>query len=484
MPNGDRPGDLTQGPICYAESEDGLRWVKPNLGQVEFRGSRANNAILLPDAKIEGVQVLRDDDDPDPKRRYKMVYNPHDGNDWTIRTATSPDGVRWTARPDFAMTWFVEQASFIRHGDFWIVHGQPHDYGEGGGRRGRQGYAWLSPDFSRWLTAAAEAFTLPEPANHSDRGPKKPYDQVHLGVGAASLGTVAVGLYGVWHHRGWGEGGTSCDLGLVVSNDGIHFREPVKRHVFISQHDSPVTPVPGKNYPTILCQANGILNVGDETRIYHGRWRNATYGADYYGEIALASLPRDRWGALGLVPGAEEGEVWSAPVVVPAGDCGLRSTARARAGMRVDIADARFSPLARFSAAAAGSVAADGLESAVTWPGGGLGDSRGAPVRLRVRMRKESGVEPRLYAVYLRGYRGTERKLRTVEANLGFDPDDGEAGGRSRDGFGIAKTIELAIAQVDREAHGLSGEASDAFCSAPRRPASGRNRPQGGKLLR
>jgi hypothetical protein len=31
------------------------------------------------------------------------------------------------------------------------------------------------------------------------------------------------------------------------------------------QQDSPVTPVAGKNYPTILCQANGILNVGDET---------------------------------------------------------------------------------------------------------------------------------------------------------------------------------------------------------------------------
>jgi hypothetical protein len=287
--HGDGPGDLTQGPVCYAESHDGVHWVKPNLGQVEFRGSRANNAIRLPDAKIEGVEVLRDETDPDPKQRYKMVYNPHDGNDWTIRTATSPDGIRWTANPDFAMTWFVEQASFIRHGGLWIIHGQPHDYGEGGGKRGRQGYAWVSADFSRWLRAAAEAFTLPEPTNHNERGSNKPYEQVHLGVGAASFGTVAVGLYGAWHHRGWGEGGTTCDLGLVVSNDGIHFREPVKGHVYISQQDSPVTPVEGKNYPTILCQANGILNVGEETRIYHGRWRNAPYGPDYYGEIAVGA---------------------------------------------------------------------------------------------------------------------------------------------------------------------------------------------------
>ena len=48
-----------------------------------------------------------------------------------------------------------------------------------------------------------------------------------------------------------------------------------KGHVYIGGHDSPVTPAPGKDYPTILCQGHGILNVGDETRIYHGRWRNA-----------------------------------------------------------------------------------------------------------------------------------------------------------------------------------------------------------------
>src|SRR5213593_923488 len=42
---GDKPSALKEGPICYAESQDGIRWVKPNLGQVDIRGSRANNAI-------------------------------------------------------------------------------------------------------------------------------------------------------------------------------------------------------------------------------------------------------------------------------------------------------------------------------------------------------------------------------------------------------------------------------------------------------
>src|SRR5690606_21056757 len=84
--------DILQGPVCYAESQDGITWTKPALGQVNYKGSLRNNAILLPEDNIEGVHVIRDDDDPDPKRRYKMAYNPRVDGAYTIQTATSPDG--------------------------------------------------------------------------------------------------------------------------------------------------------------------------------------------------------------------------------------------------------------------------------------------------------------------------------------------------------------------------------------------------------
>ena len=68
-------------------------------------------------------------------------------------------------------------------------------------------------------------------------------------VGVTGDYHVVVGLYGLWHNypgdrsrnvpASWfGHEKTSCDLGLVVSNDGIHFREPVKGHVYISRVDS------------------------------------------------------------------------------------------------------------------------------------------------------------------------------------------------------------------------------------------------------
>jgi len=65
---------IHEGPVCYAESADGLHWTKPKLGQVEHNGGSDNNAIALPAKETDGVSIIREDDDPDPSRRYKMVY--------------------------------------------------------------------------------------------------------------------------------------------------------------------------------------------------------------------------------------------------------------------------------------------------------------------------------------------------------------------------------------------------------------------------
>jgi hypothetical protein len=236
----------------------------------------------------------------------------------------------------------------------------------------------------------------------------KPYDQVHLGTAAVSYGNVLVGIYGFWHARpqpgDWfGEGTTSGDFGLTISHDGLQFHEPVKGCVYLSGEDSPVTPVPSKSLPTILCQANGVLNVGDETRIYHGRWRNGpVVGGDYYAEVALATLPRDRWGALGLFPAKEEGTVCSTPITLPVGGCELHLNAEGAAGISVEILDEKFQHLPAFSGANSGKASgSDGFETPLRWKGHSLAELRGQTVRLRIRLRADGKISPRLFAIYL-----------------------------------------------------------------------------------
>ena len=416
---------LYAGPICYAESDDGITWTKPALGQVLFKGSRANNALAIPHVLIGAANVIKEPDDPDPARRYKMVYQffpdqsdpiiEEYGSRPTIALAVSPDGLRWNVTAIPFKDQFVEQSSFIKHNGLYIVHYQVMDswagwFAEGGTRCGRTGVARVTYDWDSWPDVVSEAFALAEPEDRGIRGMNGAYDQVHLGVGAASFGNVCVGLYGLWHNaensRSFGE--ISGDFGLLVSNDGIRFREPVKGHRFLRREDSLATAVPGYDFNTVLCQANGILNVGDETRIYHGRWRNVGgHAVDdvlkyYSAEVGLATLPRDRWGALVLNPDANEGSVWTAPLTLLA-DAKLSLNADGAAGMRVEVADERFNPLPAFSGASAGMLSeAKGLDCPVHWQEAPLAQLHGQAVTFRVTLARSDEVDPRLFAIYLR----------------------------------------------------------------------------------
>lgn len=425
---------IFQGPICYAESDDGIVWRKPAIGQVRFKGGVDNNALDLPHTVVSGAAVIRDEADPDPARRYKMVYQyfpdqtvppiPEYGGLPSIACAVSPDGLAWTVTALPFVDQFVEHCSLLRHGGRYIIHSQVFPGSpasgactEGGHAGGRSGIARSTHDFDRWPDSWQWAFALPEPADPADRGtgieggrPREGFPQVHLGVGAASFGAACVGVYGVWHDR-VNFADIACDLGLVVSNDGVRFREvsATPGRPFIHRDASPATPAAGRRLNTILCQGNGILTVGDEIRIYHGRWRNAgveagDIAAHYHAEVALATLPRDRWGGLGLNPGAGRGSLGSAPVVVPAGGAEILLNADAAASMTVDLLDDRGVPLPGFSGADAGRPAGDGgLDCRVAWPRGDLAALAGTPVRVAVNLRQPAaGPAPRVYAITIR----------------------------------------------------------------------------------
>jgi len=243
--------------------------------------------------------------------------------------------------------------------------------------------------------------------------------QVHVGVGPVSYGNAMVGLYCQFHARpnaigaaqpgsggngDWfGVGTTYGDFGLVVSNDGQHFHEVVEGYVFLDRRRSKAGLDPDVRTEEILTPAgNSILNVGDETWIYHGRWMNTENYRDYFSDIALATLPRDRWGALGLYPHATEGAVWSAPLTLGRAGGKLTLNAEGADGMRVEIADQNFRLMPEFSGENAGVASvARGLDCAVAWPKASLDSLVGRKVRLLIHLKKGGQAEPRLFAAYL-----------------------------------------------------------------------------------
>jgi len=112
----------------------------------------------------------------------------------------------------------------------------------------------------------------------------------------------------------------------------------------------------------------------------------------------MATLPRDRWGALGLNPGVETGTICSAPVTLPARGGALHLNADGVAGLVVDLLDERFNPMPGFAGGTAGGP--DGLACPVRWAGHALAELGGKTVRLRVQLTR-GNPEPRLFALSL-----------------------------------------------------------------------------------
>ncbi|MEW6751612.1 MAG: hypothetical protein AB1505_11640, partial [Candidatus Latescibacterota bacterium] len=75
--------------VCYAESTDGINWERPELGLVEFGGSRRNNRVAGPC----GVPFL------DPRGAATARFVSLVEHQRQLYLSVSRDGLRWTRRP-------------------------------------------------------------------------------------------------------------------------------------------------------------------------------------------------------------------------------------------------------------------------------------------------------------------------------------------------------------------------------------------------
>jgi hypothetical protein len=98
-------------PLCYAESDDGIHWRRPNLGLNEFRGSKDNNIVILngmiPGVDLDaGAAAVFKDGNPaaTADARYKAIVHSRSPKRGLL-VLKSPDGVRWSLlHPEVVIT--------------------------------------------------------------------------------------------------------------------------------------------------------------------------------------------------------------------------------------------------------------------------------------------------------------------------------------------------------------------------------------------
>ena len=303
---------------CYAVSRDGVRWEKPKLGLVEYNGSRDNNVVDVFGGRcvVWSAPVIHDPEDPDPARRFKMVIESGVLYGKRMGVAYSPDGLTWTESPDNPVGPGVSHSGLIKYNGCYYVNGQDGDRTHSGTSRKLVTHA--SYDFEHWTEASCLGMRREGIPPRPVLSESNTREEVHRGAGLWDRGNVIIGVYDMLHGHPSGESHlTTTDLGLVVSNDGLYYREPIP--------DFRLVPAYAELQVTLgigpfLKHAQAMCNVKDLTMCWYEAW--------YDGDIRLATWPRDR---LGFFRTYRES---SAPTVTVAEPEGLRDRRVAAFGGR------------------------------------------------------------------------------------------------------------------------------------------------------
>lgn len=98
----DRHTEANPMTVCYAESRDGVNWIRPNLGLVEFRGSKDNNIMWMGQEALAFAPFLDTNPATPPSERYKATAaGLIPGRKlYALIGFTSPDGLHWTKLAD------------------------------------------------------------------------------------------------------------------------------------------------------------------------------------------------------------------------------------------------------------------------------------------------------------------------------------------------------------------------------------------------
>jgi len=136
--------------VCYATSRDGIHWEKPELGLIDFNGSKKNNIVI---EFNHGVTVIKDLHETDPAKRYKAIHPESEGS----AVWFSSDGIHWGEKIDIGpmddgdtnncVWWDPDLKKYVIITRHWGGANTPGRYGGGGHRQKSRS---VSEDFLNW----------------------------------------------------------------------------------------------------------------------------------------------------------------------------------------------------------------------------------------------------------------------------------------------------------------------------------------------
>lgn len=378
--------------IGYATSRDGLVWEKPDVGLFEFGGSTANNVVLTGEWWATCGTVLKEDREPDPARRYKLLYTDIFGvrspetlvaqaRAGALRPgvciAWSPDGVRWTPHAGNPV---IDGESDTMNTVFWderlqryVLYLRPPVYA---GRWKRRVARAESADLLRW--SFPETVVTPDELDPVEvyGMPVFPYEGLYFGL---------LQIY-------YSDTSMTIDAQLAFSRDGKRWDRLPARPPFIERG---IEHGQAREFDCGMVFPLPPVRVGDELWFYytgHNVLHNDTGAQE--SAVGLATLKRDRFIARRPVRPTEGALVTRA--FRCAGDDLEINACAANGRLQVEVLTESGAVIDGFGRRECAAFAGDALAHAVRWNGAGLSRLRGRTIRLRFSL-----SEADLYAFQL-----------------------------------------------------------------------------------
>jgi len=349
---------------CYATSKDGINFEKPNLGLIEFDGSRDNNIVF---GGTDACSILKDFNEPDPNKLYKMGYDVVDHRGPGLAIATSPDGLNWTGQRYAALcghefdshnviVWDDQRGEYNAYVRFWL-------YGK------RQIRRATSPDLYHW----SKLEWVHGPDEHD-------IPEMDLYTPAVCKYSAAPNLF-VMQTSAFDHASNMLWIQMALSRDGIKWKR--YRHPFIPRGAA------GTWDSGSLYAVPSVMLHDDKLFVYYKAHDVGHVAVEAGGGVGVGTMRRD--GFIALRGGSREGVVTTKTIVFshdgPATPNKGRLTLNIDAAgghAQVELLDLNGVPIPGFGKNDCDPITSDSTLHVVTWGGKRAVDHlMGIPIKLR-----------------------------------------------------------------------------------------------------
>ena len=330
-------GDSRSVTTCYAESTDGVNWVKPNLGVVEYNGSTDNNVIGS--YHIASVSI---DYDAPVEQRYTMITYTHD---LYYSQFYSPDGIRWT-KAYTTMGGDVITAAQLENGGYYGL------------------MKWCGTTRRDFHTITFDTINNIETCVMSNS----------LADSLDALNTYRADSYGMGLYE---KDGTYIGFNWMFSIPSTNHMEGIVDNQLAFSRDlteewqrpsrTPIIPL-GENGSVddeMIYTASTAIEVGDEVWLYTGAW-DGDHG--FAKRSCVTYISKWRMDGFMSMDAAESGTMITKPMTFTGNT--LKLNANALGGsIYAELLDANGNPIAGYTKADCNIITTDSVSHTVTWNG-------------------------------------------------------------------------------------------------------------------